>query len=138
MSAVKELIRAEADGSVSFGDYELGEKTKKSDFEHEGDIYKVKTFSGITRLEKNEMFVYESEPGTAVFGLKETEEGISFRVSGPADAQIIAQGAAETDYDIFIDGEKRDTERSNLGGKISFSVELDLDREVEVTLLRRS
>ena len=33
MAAVKELIRAEADGSISFGDYELASKTKKQDFE---------------------------------------------------------------------------------------------------------
>ena len=32
MAAVKELIRAEADGSISFGDYELASKTKKQDF----------------------------------------------------------------------------------------------------------
>src|SRR5699024_1503737 len=43
MAAVKELIRAEADGSISFGDYELASKTKKQDFEYQGDLYKVKT-----------------------------------------------------------------------------------------------
>ena len=44
MAAVKELIRAEADGRISFGDYTLEAKTKKSDFEFEGNLYKVKTF----------------------------------------------------------------------------------------------
>lgn len=42
MSVVKELIRTEADGGISFGDYELAAKAKKSDFEHRGDLYKVK------------------------------------------------------------------------------------------------
>ena len=46
MSVVKELIRTEADGGISFGDYELAAKAKKSDFEHRGDLYKVKTFEG--------------------------------------------------------------------------------------------
>ena len=33
MSVVKELIRTEADGGISFGDYELGgQRTKKSVF----------------------------------------------------------------------------------------------------------
>lgn len=41
MSVVKELIRTEADGGISFGDYELAAKAKKSDFEHRGDLYKV-------------------------------------------------------------------------------------------------
>ena len=51
MSVVKELIRTEADGGISFGDYELAAKAKKSDFEHRGDLYKVKTFKEITKLE---------------------------------------------------------------------------------------
>ena len=50
MAAVKELIRAEEDGSISFGDYELASKTKKQDFEYQGDIYKVKTFREITNM----------------------------------------------------------------------------------------
>ena len=37
MAAVKELIRAEEDGSISFGDYELASKTKKQDFEYQGE-----------------------------------------------------------------------------------------------------
>ena len=51
MAVVKELIRPEEDGSISFGDYELSQKTKKSDVEVHGDSYKVKTFSEVTRLE---------------------------------------------------------------------------------------
>jgi len=138
MSTVKELIRTESDGTISFGDYTLDTKTKKSDFEYEGDLYKVKTFREITRLEKNETFVYESEPGTAVHSLVETAEGVSFMVEGPEDAQITAQVAAETEYDILIDGVKKDTGRSNLGGKISFSVELGEGRSAEVRLVRRA
>ena len=53
MAAVKELLRAEADGTLSFGDYTLGSKTKLDGFEFQGDLYKVKTFSEITKLEKN-------------------------------------------------------------------------------------
>ena len=133
MAAIKELIRTEADGTISFGDYELKEKTKKSDYEHEGDLYKVKTFSEITRLEKNEMFVFESEPGTAVSHLQETDEGVAFTVEGPKDAQITLQCEPETDYDVIIDGEVRDTQRSNLGGKLSFSITLgDASRQIRI------
>ena len=115
MSVVKELIRTEADGTISFGDYELDQKTKKSDFEHEGDLYKVKTFNEITRLEKNEMFVYESEPGTAVSHLKETANGMEFTVEGPEDAMITVEGEPETDYVIFIDNVRLDVQKTNLG-----------------------
>lgn len=136
MAAVKELIRTEADGTISFGDFELPVKTKKSDFAHEGDIYKVKTCAEITRLEKNEMFVFESDPGTAVSHLRETESGLTFHIEGPTDAQVTVQGESEADYDIRIDGELRDTQRSNLGGKISFSLELG-ESAHDVELIRK-
>ena len=45
MAAVKELLRAEADGALGFGDYTLSSKTKLDGFEFQGDVYKVKTFS---------------------------------------------------------------------------------------------
>ena len=53
MAIVKELLRTEEDGRLSFGDYTLASKTKLDNFEFEGDLYKVKTFSEITKLEKN-------------------------------------------------------------------------------------
>ena len=66
MAVVEELIRKESDGSISYGNYLLDTKSKKDNFEHNGDLYKVKTFKEITKLEKNGMFVYESVPGTTV------------------------------------------------------------------------
>ena len=45
MSVVSELIRTEADGTISFGNYELPAKSKKSDFEHDGDLYKQRTMA---------------------------------------------------------------------------------------------
>ena len=137
MGAVKELIRTEADGTISFGDYELESKTKKSDFAYEGDLYKVKTFRELTRLEKNEMFVYESEPGTAVSHLKETADGMSFTVEGPEHAQITVEGESDVEYSLYINGQLRDTLKSNVGGKISFSVELGDVPSVDVKINRQ-
>ena len=88
MAAVKELLRAENDGTLSFGDYTLAAKTKKDDYEFEGDIYKVKTFSEITKLERNGMFVYESVPGSAVENFKATEAEVSFGVSAQSDRRV--------------------------------------------------
>ena len=45
MPVVNELIRSEADGAISFGNYKLDTKSKLPDFEHCGDTYKVKTLS---------------------------------------------------------------------------------------------
>ena len=60
MGVVEELIRKDADGTLSFGNYLLDTKTKKSDFAFEGATYKIKTFKEITKLEKNGTLVYES------------------------------------------------------------------------------
>ena len=81
MAAVKELLRVEEDGTLSFGDFTLAQKTKLDNFEFEGDVYKVKTFSEITKLERNGMFVYESVPGTAVEHFAETEDEVAFTVA---------------------------------------------------------
>ena len=40
MAVVSKLIRSEADGTISFGDYTLDTKSKVSDFKHQGDKYK--------------------------------------------------------------------------------------------------
>ena len=102
MAAVKELLRAENDGSLSFGDYTLSEKTKKDNYEFEGDIYKVKTFSEITKLERNGMFVYESVPGSAVEGFKETDSEVAFSVSAKGDVQFTLELEPECEYEVFI------------------------------------
>ena len=83
MAVVKELIRTEENGTISFGDYEKNQKSKVSDYPHQGDMYKVKTFKEIIKLERNGMFVYESVPGTAVFDLAQDGSQMSFRVEGP-------------------------------------------------------
>ena len=56
MKTVDTLIRSEADGGLSFGDFSLQEKKKLADFKHNGDLYKIKTFNEITKLERNETF----------------------------------------------------------------------------------
>ena len=118
MAVVKELIRTEENGGISFGNYELPAKSKVSDFPYQGDVYKVKTFKEITKLERNGMFVYESVPGTAVFSLKQDGSSMEFEV--------------DTEYSVSINGEDAGKMQTNLGGKLSFSVELGGDAAVAV------
>ena len=92
MPGINELIRVEENGNLSFGNYELNTKSKVENFEHEGDLYKVKTFHEITKLERNGMFVYESVPGTTVTKFSVRDTVVSFRVEGAKDAQITLQG----------------------------------------------
>ena len=116
MSAISELIRSEADGTISFGDYTLDAKAKLDNFGHQGDLYKVKTYKDITKLERNGMFVYESVPGTAAYHLNATDTGISFSVEGPEDAQITLELEEETEYEITVDGASAGKMKTNLGG----------------------
>ena len=134
MGAVKDLIRIEENGSISFGDYGLEQKTKLDDFEYEGNIYKAKTFREITKLEKNGMLVYESVPGTDVLGLDVTEAGMTFRVSGLKDAQITVELEADTQYQVVLNGNDIGHMNTNLGGKLSFSVELEDGSDVSVAI----
>lgn len=136
MSAVKELIRTEENGTISFGDYELSAKSKLSDYEHLGDMYKVKTFREITKLERNGMFVYESVPGTAVSNMAQDDSRMTFQVEGPEDAQITVELEAETEYEIFLNGESSGKMSTNLGGKLSFSVELENAEQIAVEIVK--
>ena len=137
MAVVKELIRTEDNGTISFGDYELSQKSKLSDYQHQGGMYKVKTFKEITKLERNGMFVYESVPGTAVFDLKQDGSIMSFTVEGAEDAQITVEMEAETRYEVFINDASTGVVETNLGGKLSFSVELVNAAKVAVKSVKR-
>ena len=136
MAVVKELIRTEENGSISFGNYELAQKSKVSDFQRQGDVYKVKTFNEITKLERNGMFVYESVPGTAVYNLTQDGSTMSFQEEGAEDAQITVEMEADTEYEISINGADAGTMKTNLGGKLSFSVELGDVDAAEVKIVK--
>ncbi|HIT88849.1 MAG TPA: endosialidase [Candidatus Merdenecus merdavium] len=124
MSVVKELIRIEDNGTISFGNYELENKSKLEDFEFNGDLYKVKTFKEITKLEKNSLFVYESVPGTSVTNFNKTDMEVTFSVNGPEDAQVILELEEEKEYKVYTDDINIGTMKTNLGGKLVLSVEL--------------
>ena len=119
MAVVEELIRVENENGLSFGDYTLNAKKKVSDFEFHGDMYKVKTYRDITKLEKNELFVYAS-----VFDFEETDVRTEFEVEGFEDTQITLELEAEQEYEVFVDDVNIGRMTTNLGGKLVLSVEL--------------
>ena len=136
MAVVQELIRTEDNGTISFGDYELNQKSKLSDYQYQGDMYKVKTYKEITKLERNGMFVYESVPGTVVEDFTESEAGVDFLVEGWEDAQITLGLEADTEYEVLVDDENIGEMKTNLGGKLSLSVELSNTSRVKVKVIR--
>ncbi len=134
MAVVEELLRSEADSTISFGNHKLAAKAKLEDFQHAGDLLKVKTYNEITKLEKNGMFLYESVPGTSVLNFKENEDGVEFVVEGDEDAQITVGLVDETEYEVFIAEKSMGTMKTGLGGKLSLSVELENAGEVAVKI----
>ena len=137
MSVVNELLRTEADNTLSFGNFELEQKSKLADYEYQGDVYKVKTFKEITKLERNGMFVYESVPGTAVTHFQETDERMQFQVEGMDDAQLTVEAENGAEYKVSIDGINVGKVTANLGGKLVLSVELNPGKVVKVELVKQ-
>lgn len=136
MAVVEELLRAEADGAISFGNHRLDAKAKVENFVHKGDLLKVKTYKSITKLEKNGMFSYESVPGTSVNHFVEKENGVEFQVEGDEDAQITVGLEDETEYDVFVNDTDIGRMKTNLGGKLNISVELSGAGEVTVKIVK--
>lgn len=136
MAVVAELIREEQNGSISFGNHTLAEKAKVEDFPHAGDLYKVKTFATMTKLEKNGMFLYESVPGTSVNNFDEDNKGVSFIVEGDNDAQLTIGLEEGAEYNVSINDKDMGVMKSNLSGKLNLSIELAGAGEVKVSITK--
>ena len=136
MAVIDELIREEETGALSFGNFALATKTKKDGFQYQGDSYKIKTFREITKLERNGMFVYESVPGTVVHDFRATDKAVNFVVEGEEDSQITLELEAEKEYKIHIDKVYVGKMKTNLGGKLNLSVELEPAKMVDILVER--
>ena len=132
MAVIDELIREEETGALSFGNFALATKKKKDGFQYQGDSYKIKTFREITKLERNGMFVYESVPGTVVHDFRATDKAVNFVVEGEEDSQITLELEAEKEYKIHIDKVYVGKMKTNLGGKLNLSVELEPAKMVDI------
>lgn len=125
MAGISELIRVETDNALSFGNHLMDSKRKVQDFEVEGDLYKVKTFNAMTKLEKNGRLLYESVPGTTVYNMSVTEAVTTFEVEGVEDAQVTVELETEQNYILFINDAEVDMMKTNLSGKMSFGVDFE-------------
>lgn len=124
MAVIEELIRLESDGSLSFGNYLMDTKKKVLDFEAQGDLYKVKTFKEITKLEKNGNLLFETVPGATVHSLNVDEKNVTFMLEGFEDTQVTMELEPDTVYRVLIDGTNVGSLKTNMSGKVNFSVEL--------------
>lgn len=136
MSLTNEIIFVE-NGKLNFGDYILEEKSKKEDFAFNGDLYKVKTFKGITKLERNGLFAYESEPGSKVREFQTTINGLSFIVESYEDLQMTLGVEEEKEYEVFIDGKEIGTMKTNMSGKLVLFIEFEDKNSAKVEIIRK-
>ena len=123
MAVIQELIRQEENGRISFGNYLMDEKKKVLDFEANGDLYKVKTFREITKLEKNGKMLLEAVPAATIHNFGMDEKGAKFSVESEEDIQITLELEPETEYKILIDDVNVGKMKTNMAGKVNFSVE---------------
>lgn len=133
MTEVKGLISISENDGLDFGNFKLETKTKVSDFEYMGDTYKVKSFKELTKLERNDLFVYESVPGTVVTDFVMGVSEVSFKLEGYTDTQIAVGLEPETEYKVMIDDVTTGFVDTNLGGKLVFSTQCsDQPQEVKI------
>ena len=125
MAVIEELIRLEDNGSISFGNYLMDEKKKVLDFEVAGNLYKVKTYKDITKLEKNGKMLLETVPGATIHNFDMGAKNIECSVESDDDVQITMELEPEKDYKLLVDDVLVGKISSNIGGKVNFSVELN-------------
>ena len=136
MAGITDLICKTADGKLSFGNFDLDSKQKRSDFPFEGDLYKVKTFKEITKLERNGMFVYESVPGTVVTDMSATEQEVTFKVEGWEDSSSTLEREPEMEFAVTISVTDIGKMKTNLGGNIILNNKMDPDQSYDVKVVK--
>jgi len=134
MAVIGEIIII-SNGKLSFGDYSSNEKQKVSDFELNGNLYNVKTYRLLTRLEKNNGLLMEIVPGGTVHDLEVLEDSAQFWIEGYDNSQITMELEGSTDYKIYVDNVQVGLSTSSKSGKISFSLELG-EKVKEVRVVR--
>ena len=132
-----DLIYIQENGKLAFGDYTLAAKAKADGFEFGGDLYKVKTFQEITKLERNGLFAYESVPGTNVTDFSANDKEMEFTVAGTTDTQVALGLEPEKEFKLYIDGTNIGKMKTNLGGKLVFSLELAGGKGSEVRVVKQ-
>ena len=127
MAVVSEIIRAEADNTLSFGNYLATDKQKLSGFKLGTDTYKVKTHNELTRFERNDIMILETVPGSTIHSLSQSDDGLEFSAEGVGNTQFTVGLEPNSEYNVFAEDNLVDTAKSGISGKINFSKELSKD-----------
>ncbi|WP_373844266.1 endosialidase [Bacteroides heparinolyticus] len=133
---MKELIFAE-EGKLQFGDYRLQEKAKQEDFAFGGDLYKVKTFYEITKLERNGLLAYESVPGSTVRDFEQDGQGLRFRAESLGSVQLSLGLEEDREYEVFADEKPLGLMKTNRSGKLVLSLEFEEGKPIALRFMKR-
>lgn len=137
MDIIKELIQKEDNGSLSFGNYLAQTKQKLKDFDICGDLYSVKTFKEITRLEKNGSLLFESVPGSVVNNFIINSKVADFYIEGLENIQVTLELEMDKEYKIFIDDVQVGRTKTNLSGKISIGIDFEGEKGKKHILIEK-
>ena len=69
---------------------------------------------------------------------RQEDDGLFFRVEGAKDAQITVGLEPETEYIVLINGSSTGSMKTNLGGKLSFGIELENASEMVEVRIRKA
>ena len=83
------------------------------------------------------MFVYESVPGTSVEHFRAEDWGVEFAVEAAGDIQITVQLEDDMEYEVLVDGVAVGGMKTNMSGKLNFSLELADGQSAAVRVVRR-
>lgn len=126
-----------ADEKLNFGDYTLSVKAKAEDFSYLGDLYKIKTYRDITKLERNGLLIYESVPGSNVRNLEFEKNGLHFMVESDKDVQITLGLEESTEYEVRIDDTIVEDYTTNISGKLVVSVSLSEKKSADIKIIKK-
>ena len=74
--------------------------------------------------------------GSTVENFKETETEVEFTVSAPEDVQFTLELEPEMEYAVTISGTDIGKMKTNLGGKLVLSIEMDPDQSYDVKVVK--
>ena len=128
-------MRVEEDGTLSFGDFTLTQKTKLDNFEFQKDVYKVKT---LLRDHKTEMGcsstnLYRKE---LLWNILQRQKMIAFTVSAKEDVQFTLELEPDCEYIVYVDDVNIGKMMTNLSGKLSVSAELQEGASAKIKVPR--
>ncbi|MFV0518914.1 MAG: endosialidase [Lachnospirales bacterium] len=136
MAVIEKILQINDDNTLSFGNYVAKEKQKISDVSFNEDLYKCKTHTDVTRLEKNEKFLIETVPGATIHNFNYDLEKVTFNIEGYKDTKVTVELLENQTYTIIVEGENLGIEKTNMSGKLSFSREL-LNSAISVEITKR-